>query len=398
MLSAAKLLSNRSSVRSLASLRDNVKKIRSKELYEPIFKDVREYPEYDVLNVRLQSFDYGPLETFQAYAGKIAKRFGFKIVESYPVAAMKENVLTYKRGSVILDSNIELTHYDRWIRLQNVPAVKLPVFLSLLRTHAPIGIRISVREYTKEDEDCRYIPDVTLKERQEELKSLDNIMVRKALDMSSSELENLSDSSGDDGETTNLKFSPSISIHGKLQSGEYQRKTFAPHKEFDIFCDGLSDDQILERLARFIEERKENEQSNIDKDELNQLFEQFRFQKSTFAKRSGYKPEDIKLRRADENNYDPDADPNYESHDEDAYEIEQYFKEMKKKQCQNNVDGKEFNGEPPKQVILCSNNIGDEEFYSDPDECTPRAQASKPSSKKVERNPLNEVIKRWSNK
>jgi hypothetical protein len=53
--------------------------------------------------------------------------------------------LTYKRGSTVTDSNIELNHYDRWIRLKNVPAVKLPIFLNLLHTHAPIGVKVSVK-------------------------------------------------------------------------------------------------------------------------------------------------------------------------------------------------------------------------------------------------------------
>lgn len=61
---------------------------------------------------------------------------------SYAVAATTENVITYKRGSTVADSNIELALYDRWIRIQDVQAIKLPIFMNLLRTHIPVGVQV----------------------------------------------------------------------------------------------------------------------------------------------------------------------------------------------------------------------------------------------------------------
>lgn len=112
------------------------------------------------------------------------------------MAAITEDVVIYKRGSIIPDSKIQISHYDRWICLKSVQAIRLPIFLQLLRAHSPVGVRISVKglppqrmvlvivlvlEHTKDDEDYRYIPDLLLKERQDELKSLDDPQVRKAL-------------------------------------------------------------------------------------------------------------------------------------------------------------------------------------------------------------------------
>lgn len=71
--------------------------------------------------------------------------------------------------------------YDRWLRVRNVPCVHLPLFLMLVQTHLPIGVHLTVKEFEKEDEAYRYIPDLILKERQEELKSLDDTNVRKIL-------------------------------------------------------------------------------------------------------------------------------------------------------------------------------------------------------------------------
>lgn len=35
------------------------------------------------MNVRLQGYDYTPLEKFQSYVDRMARRFGFKVVDRY---------------------------------------------------------------------------------------------------------------------------------------------------------------------------------------------------------------------------------------------------------------------------------------------------------------------------
>lgn len=69
--------------RCFASLREKVGPISSQDLYEPKFEVVRKYPEYDMLNVRLQGYDYVPLENYQSFVHKIAKRFGFTVEDRY---------------------------------------------------------------------------------------------------------------------------------------------------------------------------------------------------------------------------------------------------------------------------------------------------------------------------
>ena len=60
-----------------ATLRERAKKTRPVELYEPVFENPRLYPDYELLSVRLQSYDFVPLERYQSYVHKIAKRFNF---------------------------------------------------------------------------------------------------------------------------------------------------------------------------------------------------------------------------------------------------------------------------------------------------------------------------------
>ncbi|CAJ0948438.1 unnamed protein product, partial [Mesorhabditis belari] len=167
--------------RRLATLREKAGQKDPLERYEPKFEDPREYPEFPVLNVRLQGYDFVPLEKYQSFVDKIARRFNFPIVESYAVAAQTCRALTYKPQSTIVADEIELAVYDRVVRIGPVPAPKLQLFTQMIRAHCPVGVTITIKEATREDEQYRYIPDLMLKEKQEELKSLDNPIVRKNL-------------------------------------------------------------------------------------------------------------------------------------------------------------------------------------------------------------------------
>ncbi|KAI6232726.1 39S ribosomal protein L48, mitochondrial [Aphelenchoides fujianensis] len=167
--------------RAFATLREQAPRVEPIDLYEPKLKARREFPDYEVVNVRLQGHDYSPLEKFQSYVHKMAKRFDFEVVDSYAVTAQSERIVTYKPASTVVDSELDLKLFDRWVRLRQVPTVRLPIFAQLLRTHAPPGVRITIKEHEKADEDYRYIPDMNLKKVQNELKSLDDPAVRRNL-------------------------------------------------------------------------------------------------------------------------------------------------------------------------------------------------------------------------
>uniref|UniRef100_A0A0K0DHV8 VPS37 C-terminal domain-containing protein n=1 Tax=Angiostrongylus cantonensis TaxID=6313 RepID=A0A0K0DHV8_ANGCA len=142
--------------------------------YQVIFR-------YDLLNVRIQGYDFTYIEKFQSYIDRMARRFNFNVVESYAVAAQTQRVVVYKPNSTIVDNDINLALYDRVVRLSNVAAPHLQLFITLVETHLPIGVTVTFKQHEKADEDYRYIPDLLLKQKQEELKSLDNPIVRRNL-------------------------------------------------------------------------------------------------------------------------------------------------------------------------------------------------------------------------
>uniref|UniRef100_A0A0K0F9U5 39S ribosomal protein L48, mitochondrial (inferred by orthology to a human protein) n=1 Tax=Strongyloides venezuelensis TaxID=75913 RepID=A0A0K0F9U5_STRVS len=168
-------------IRSFASLRDKAIKIDPKYLRQPEIKDHRKYPEYPQISIVLQGYDYVPIELFQSFVHRISKRFKFNVVESYAVPGKQERVVLYKPNSSVVDKEYLLTLYQRIVRIDNIPSVKLQLFAQILRTHTPIGVDITIKDFTKEDDNCRYIPDLLLKEKQEELKMLDDPIIRKNL-------------------------------------------------------------------------------------------------------------------------------------------------------------------------------------------------------------------------
>ncbi|KAK6059112.1 orotate phosphoribosyltransferase [Cooperia oncophora] len=76
---------------------------------------------------------------------------------------------------------MKLSLYDRVVRLSNVPAPQLQLFISLIQAHTPIGVIVTFKQHEKADEDYRYIPDILLKQKQEELKSLDDPIITRFL-------------------------------------------------------------------------------------------------------------------------------------------------------------------------------------------------------------------------
>uniref|UniRef100_A0A1I7T1C4 Ribosomal_S10 domain-containing protein n=1 Tax=Caenorhabditis tropicalis TaxID=1561998 RepID=A0A1I7T1C4_9PELO len=167
--------------RGFASLRETVGEHDASLLYEPKFQDKREFPEYNTINVRIQGYDFGPLEKYQAYIHKTAKRFGFSVADSYAVAAQTQRAITYKPYSTVAESEIDLSTYDRVVRLNDVSAPRFSLFTQMIRAHIPVGVTMTIKEHEKSDEDSRYIPDLLLKQKQEELKALDDPNVRRNL-------------------------------------------------------------------------------------------------------------------------------------------------------------------------------------------------------------------------
>uniref|UniRef100_A0A0R3RXY2 Ribosomal_S10 domain-containing protein n=1 Tax=Elaeophora elaphi TaxID=1147741 RepID=A0A0R3RXY2_9BILA len=163
------------------SLRAKVKKIDPWQLYEPLIKNTKVYPEYPLLNVRLDSMDFVPLERFHSYAHRKALQFKFKVIDSYAIPPTKALLMPEKPDKRKQEKQIVLSTYHRFLRLSEVPCVRLTLYLYLMQAHAPVGVTITIKKQEQADEDIRYIPDEILEARKAELLSLDDPKTRKLL-------------------------------------------------------------------------------------------------------------------------------------------------------------------------------------------------------------------------
>ena len=124
---------------------------------------------------------------------------------SFASAHKSERVKLFKPNTTTICDQIDLKLYNRWVRLSHVPTVHLPLFILLLQAHAPVGVKvclnlisnllfvfitndslnfqfkITIKEHESGDYAERYIPDLELKQLQEEYKQLDNPVVRRNL-------------------------------------------------------------------------------------------------------------------------------------------------------------------------------------------------------------------------
>jgi hypothetical protein len=72
-------------VRHLATLRSRATvKLTPQQLYEPVFSTETEFPQFPTpILVRLQGYDSVPLEKYQSFVHRIAKRFSFTVDDRY---------------------------------------------------------------------------------------------------------------------------------------------------------------------------------------------------------------------------------------------------------------------------------------------------------------------------
>ncbi|VDK82892.1 unnamed protein product [Litomosoides sigmodontis] len=103
------------------------------------------------------------------------------IIHSYAIPPTKIILMPDKPDKTKQEKNIVLSTYHRFLRLDGVPCVRLPLYLHLIQAHAPIGVTIKIKKQEQADEDIRYIPDEILEARKAELLSLDDPKTRKLL-------------------------------------------------------------------------------------------------------------------------------------------------------------------------------------------------------------------------
>jgi large subunit ribosomal protein L48 len=120
------------------------------------------HPTYDVINVKMTSFDYTVLESYHRFVHRVAKSLDFEIEDSWAHPPKKTKIVRYKPNSTNLETEYNLTAYERYIQLEDVQSPIYSVFLRFIQTAIPEGVKLSVVHHTDFTEESRYVPDKEL--------------------------------------------------------------------------------------------------------------------------------------------------------------------------------------------------------------------------------------------
>jgi large subunit ribosomal protein L48 len=145
---------------------------RQYSIYEPDYLDIKpEIPLHETLNVSLRGYDFAVLESFAKYVHQLANSLSLD-TEAFPVPARTSRVQILKStGQVETEYNLEL--YERVIQIDGLKSTLAPTLFEVLQLNTPAGIQVSVKPPTPEEEEFRYVPDLTLLELKSQIAELE---------------------------------------------------------------------------------------------------------------------------------------------------------------------------------------------------------------------------------
>jgi len=145
----------------------------SGSLYEPDYINAKpEIPIYDTLNVHLHGYDFAVLESFAKYVHKSADLFDLD-ASMHPVPARTCTAQSYRAGTSQVEQQYNLALYERVVQVDNLSSVTAPVFIQVLQANMPAGIQMTIKLVDEEEDNFRYVPDLTLMELQTQIAELD---------------------------------------------------------------------------------------------------------------------------------------------------------------------------------------------------------------------------------
>ncbi|ELK00351.1 39S ribosomal protein L48, mitochondrial [Pteropus alecto] len=107
--------------------------------------------EYGVLNVHLTAYDMALAESYAQYIHNLCNHLSIKVEESYamPTKTMEVLRLQDQGSKMVLDS--VLTTHERVVQISGLSATFAEIFLEIIQSNLPEGVKLSVKEHTEED-------------------------------------------------------------------------------------------------------------------------------------------------------------------------------------------------------------------------------------------------------
>ncbi|GAB1292392.1 39S ribosomal protein L48, mitochondrial [Apodemus speciosus] len=118
--------------------------------------------EYGVLNIHLTAYDMSLAESYAQYVHRLCNQLSIKVEESFsrqdfsvktcyamPTKTIEVMRLPDQGNKMVLDS--VLTTHERVVQISGLSATFAEIFLEILQSNLPEGVKLSVREHTEED-------------------------------------------------------------------------------------------------------------------------------------------------------------------------------------------------------------------------------------------------------
>ncbi|XP_075402372.1 large ribosomal subunit protein mL48 isoform X2 [Tenrec ecaudatus] len=107
--------------------------------------------EYGVVNVHLIAYDMALAESCAQHVHNLCNHYSIKVEESYAMPTKSTEVLRLQDqgNKMFLDS--VLTTHERVVQISGLSATFAEIFLEIIRSNLPEGVRLLVKEHTEED-------------------------------------------------------------------------------------------------------------------------------------------------------------------------------------------------------------------------------------------------------
>lgn len=147
---------------------------RSYSMFEPDgLDDPPEIPEYPRLSIRMEGYDFVPLESFSKFVHNMASGMGVK-AEAIMAPCSSTKITNYKLFSINVENTYDMDRYVRVVHVDKLQSTMAPLLFEVLQQNLPEGVDMTVSETTQEEIDFLYVPNLMLEDLKTEMQDLRN--------------------------------------------------------------------------------------------------------------------------------------------------------------------------------------------------------------------------------
>uniref|UniRef100_A0A8D1EP87 Large ribosomal subunit protein mL48 n=1 Tax=Sus scrofa TaxID=9823 RepID=A0A8D1EP87_PIG len=102
--------------------------------------------EYGVLNIHLIAYDMALAESYAQYVHNLCNHLAIKVEESYAMPTKTMEVLQLQEQGSKMFLDAVLTTHERVVQISGLSATFAEIFLEIIHSNLPEGVKLSVRE------------------------------------------------------------------------------------------------------------------------------------------------------------------------------------------------------------------------------------------------------------